>query len=202
MGLEHFRIAAVQASSVFLDRDATIEKACGLIEEAARAGATLAVFPEAFVPGYPVWVWFIPPGQTHVLRALYAELLLDLSGGTDPSAACFHASRAADLNPVTVPVVRYAAHVLLRCGERAEALKLTHDMFGYDAARAAGLLISLEPFLANPIRPADASSVILPSSVRVTLVLRSDRSTGVHPRKNKSSPTPAEYPFFPPGRLP
>ena len=69
-----FRIAAVQASSVFLDLGATVEKACGLIEEAARGGASLAVFPEAFVPAYPLWVWFIPPGHTHPLRALYAEL--------------------------------------------------------------------------------------------------------------------------------
>ncbi len=74
MQSEAFKIAAVQASSVFLDRDATIDKACGLIEEAARAGAALAVFPEAFVPGYPLWVWFIPPGHTHPLRALYTEL--------------------------------------------------------------------------------------------------------------------------------
>ncbi|MFQ5705377.1 MAG: carbon-nitrogen hydrolase family protein [Gemmatimonadales bacterium] len=74
MGTERFKIAAVQASSVFLNRDATIDKACGLIEEAATAGAKLVAFPEAFVPGYPVWVWFIPPGQTHALRALYTEL--------------------------------------------------------------------------------------------------------------------------------
>ena len=74
MESERFRIAAVQAASVFLDLDATIAKACRLIEEAAAGGATLAVFPEAFVPGYPLWVWFIPPGHTHPLRALYAEL--------------------------------------------------------------------------------------------------------------------------------
>ena len=74
MELDHFKIAAVQASSVFLNRDATVEKACCLVEEAARAGASLAVFPEAFVSGYPLWVWFIPPGKTHALRALYAEL--------------------------------------------------------------------------------------------------------------------------------
>jgi nitrilase len=71
---EPFRIAAVQASSVFLDRTATVEKACTLIQEAAQGGARLAVFPEAFIPGYPLWVWFVPAGQTHVLRALYSEL--------------------------------------------------------------------------------------------------------------------------------
>jgi nitrilase len=69
-----FRIAAIQASSVFLDRDASIDKACDLIREAAEGGATLAVFPEAFVPCFPVWVWFIPSGRTHPLRALYSEL--------------------------------------------------------------------------------------------------------------------------------
>jgi predicted amidohydrolase len=69
-----FKIAAVQASSVYLDLSATIDKACALIEEAAKGGATLAAFPEAFVPGYPLWVWFIPPGHTHPLRAAFTEL--------------------------------------------------------------------------------------------------------------------------------
>ena len=71
---ETFRIAAVQAAPVFLDLEATIEKACRLIEEAAKGGAKLIAFPEAFVPGYPLWVWFIPSGKTHPLRALYARL--------------------------------------------------------------------------------------------------------------------------------
>jgi nitrilase len=70
----NLKIAAVQAASVFLDRAACIEKACALIREAASNGATLAVFPEAFVPGYPVWAWFIPPGKTHPLRKLYSDL--------------------------------------------------------------------------------------------------------------------------------
>ena len=65
----------MQACPVYLDRDATIAKACRLIAEAGAAGAQLAVFPEAFVPGYPLWVWFIPAGHTHPLRELYAELL-------------------------------------------------------------------------------------------------------------------------------
>jgi nitrilase len=71
---DSFRIAAIQASSVFLNLEATVDKACRLIEEAAEGGATLAAFPEAFLPGYPLWVWFIPPGHTHPLRALYTEL--------------------------------------------------------------------------------------------------------------------------------
>lgn len=67
-------IAAVQATPVFLDREGTIARACELVERAAASGAKLAVFPEAFVPGYPLWVWFIPAGRTHELRELYAEL--------------------------------------------------------------------------------------------------------------------------------
>ena len=73
-GSESFRVAAVQAAPVFLDLEATLEKAYGLIEEAAAGGANLVAFPEAFLPGYPVWVWFIPPGRTHPLRELYSLL--------------------------------------------------------------------------------------------------------------------------------
>jgi predicted amidohydrolase len=47
---ESFRVAAVQASSVYLDRERSIEKACRLIDEAGKSGGDLVVFPEAFVP--------------------------------------------------------------------------------------------------------------------------------------------------------
>src|SRR4029077_3806697 len=70
-----FLVAAVQAAPVFLDRAATVEKACALVAEAGAAGAKLAAFPEAFVPAYPLWAWSIPAGDTHGLRELYSELL-------------------------------------------------------------------------------------------------------------------------------
>jgi nitrilase len=56
----HVNVAAVQATPVFLDRDLTVEKGCTLIKEAASNGAGLVVFPEAFVPTYPDWVWRAP----------------------------------------------------------------------------------------------------------------------------------------------
>ena len=56
-----FKAAAVQASPVFLDSQKTAEKAVALIEEAAKNGARLIVFPEVFLPGYPYWVWMTDP---------------------------------------------------------------------------------------------------------------------------------------------
>ena len=70
-----FKIASVQAAPVVLDREATLDKACELISEAGRSGARLVVFPEAFVPTYPDWVWRVPPGRHQILADAYAELL-------------------------------------------------------------------------------------------------------------------------------
>ena len=50
------RVAAVQASYVLMDRDATIDRVAALTASAAREGAQLVVFPEVFVPGTPLWI--------------------------------------------------------------------------------------------------------------------------------------------------
>ena len=47
------RVATVQAAAVPFDSDACIVKAVRLIEDAARMGAKVIVFPEAFIGGYP-----------------------------------------------------------------------------------------------------------------------------------------------------
>jgi len=45
------RVAAVQASYVPTNRDATIDRVAELTAAAARQGAQLVVFPEVYVPG-------------------------------------------------------------------------------------------------------------------------------------------------------
>ena len=69
------RVAAVQATPVFLDGDATVDKACRLVADAAAGGARLIVFPESFIPDYPDWVWVVPAGRGAVMSRLHGRLL-------------------------------------------------------------------------------------------------------------------------------
>ena len=55
--LSTVRVAAVQATPVILDAEATVEKAIRLFGEAADAGAQLVVLPETFVSLYPSNAW-------------------------------------------------------------------------------------------------------------------------------------------------
>jgi nitrilase len=55
-----FTLAAIQAAPILFSRDEGVDKACRLIERAAAEGATLAAFGEAWLGGYPFWV-FSPP---------------------------------------------------------------------------------------------------------------------------------------------
>jgi nitrilase len=51
--MQSFTVAVVQAAPVVFDTGKTIEKLQDLAADAARTGARLAVFPEAFVSAYP-----------------------------------------------------------------------------------------------------------------------------------------------------
>jgi aliphatic nitrilase len=57
-----------------MDRSATLAKAADVVLEAARNGAELVAFPEAFVPGYPFWAMALDPMSINPhLQRLYAE---------------------------------------------------------------------------------------------------------------------------------
>jgi nitrilase len=97
------KVAVVQAPPVLLHRAATIAKAVASIEEAAAAGAALIVFPEAYVPGYPTWIWRLRPGGdmglSGELHARLRENAVDLGRG--------------DLQPIQDAAARHRATVVI-----------------------------------------------------------------------------------------
>lgn len=70
------KIAVIQHPPRLLDRSACITLATELVAEAATQGAELVVFSEAFIPGYPAWIWRLRPGSDwNSCESLHAQLL-------------------------------------------------------------------------------------------------------------------------------
>lgn len=89
------RLAAIQAAPVYLNREATVAKACRLIEEAGRQGAHIIGFPEGYLPGFPDWFnWYMPrsPESIRFSRELIKNAIEVPSPATD--ALCQAARRA------------------------------------------------------------------------------------------------------------
>lgn len=80
-----FKAAVIQRPPVLLDLKKTLNSAVDSIREAAKEGASLLVFPETFLPGYPTWIWGLRPGNDGVLTGEIHERLLqnsvDIEGG-------------------------------------------------------------------------------------------------------------------------
>ena len=94
------KVAVVQTGSIPFDTPATIEKMLGLIDQAAAGGAKLAVFPEAFIGGYPKGLGFgtvvgvrLPAGRE--LYDRYSRSAITLDGPELAQVA--EAAAAADL---------------------------------------------------------------------------------------------------------
>lgn len=83
MTLQSYKAAAVQASPVYMNLAASVEKAVGIIEDAARQDVKLIAFPETWLPGYPWFLWlaapawglqFVPEYHANSLRRDSAEM--------------------------------------------------------------------------------------------------------------------------------
>ena len=83
------KICVVQEPPVYLDLKRTMERAIDLIARAASDGAGLVVFPEAWFPGYPTFVWRLAPGagmgkMDELYAVLQANAIDRISGGLAP----------------------------------------------------------------------------------------------------------------------
>lgn len=97
----NIKIAAAQLTPVFLNLKKTVDKACGAIAEAGKNGAKLIVFPEAFISGYPDWVWLYPPYKNTELSDLYTRLVENaVSIPDDTTDRLCKAAKDANINIV------------------------------------------------------------------------------------------------------
>ncbi|WP_406683407.1 carbon-nitrogen hydrolase family protein [Seonamhaeicola sp. MEBiC1930] len=98
---KNIKVAAAQLSPVFLNKEKTVEKACKAIIKASENGANLIVFPEAFISGYPDWVWLIPNSRGADLNDLYLKLVENaVSVPDDSTKKLCKAAKTAGVNVV------------------------------------------------------------------------------------------------------
>ena len=102
------KVAVIQKPPVLLNRNGTIDAVLASIEEAVGEGASLLVFPEAYIPGYPTWIWRLRPGGdgglTGEIHARLRENAVDLDGG--------------DLQPVQKAAAKHGITIVIGINER------------------------------------------------------------------------------------
>ncbi|KAK5115742.1 hypothetical protein LTR62_000831 [Meristemomyces frigidus] len=59
------RVAACNVAPIFLDTPKTVQKTISLIREAATNKADLVVFPETYIPAFPLWAALAAPIDNH-----------------------------------------------------------------------------------------------------------------------------------------
>jgi nitrilase len=84
---QQVRVAVIQAAPVLFDREGTLERVASWTAQAAKAGARLVLFPEAFIPAYPrgLGFGFVVGSRTEAGRRLwqlYNEQSVEIPGPT------------------------------------------------------------------------------------------------------------------------
>ncbi|SPE34934.1 Nitrilase/cyanide hydratase and apolipoprotein N-acyltransferase [Burkholderiales bacterium] len=104
------KLAVIQQPPSYLNREKSVSDAVAAIAKAAGGGAKLIVFPEAFIPGYPVWIWRLRPGTDSSVSARLHALL---------QANAVNLKRG-DLAPLAEAARQYAVTVVCGMNERDE----------------------------------------------------------------------------------
>ncbi|RUV26223.1 MULTISPECIES: carbon-nitrogen hydrolase family protein [unclassified Mesorhizobium] len=124
MHRKSFKAAAGHVTSVYADGMATAQKAASVIAEAARNGASLVVFPESFLPGFPIWSALYPPISSHEHFKQFAAASVLVNG---PEIQCVRQAAAqnevfvslgfSERNPVSVGGLWNSNVLISRSGE-------------------------------------------------------------------------------------
>lgn len=78
--VQQIKVAAAHVAPVFLDAKATVKKACKIIENAGKDDIDLLVFPESFIPGFPLWAAISAPIQNHDFFVDFARESISVPG--------------------------------------------------------------------------------------------------------------------------
>jgi nitrilase len=104
------KVAIAQMAPVWLDREKTLAKMMGLVEQAGSQDCRLLVFGEALLPGYPFWIERTDGARFNhpVQKALHARYL-------DQAVQI----EAGHLDPFCQAAARYGLAIYVGCMERA-----------------------------------------------------------------------------------
>ena len=112
------KIAVIQHPPVFLNLQASVRLATQLVADAASKGAKLVVFPESWLPGYPVWLDYAPGSAlwgNPSAEALFAHLYANSPTADGPEIAELLALAEAHDVDIAMGLHERAGNTLYNC---------------------------------------------------------------------------------------
>lgn len=106
------RVAAAHVSSEFFDPAGGVTKAIKYLTEASQAGAELIVFPESFIPGFPIWNALSSPITGHENFVKFAAASLRVDGPEIKAIASAAAQQKISVSLGFSEVAEYSAGCL------------------------------------------------------------------------------------------
>jgi len=74
------KVSAVHAAPVYLDKDKTTKKIIEFIIKASKENSKIVVFPETYLPGFPIWNALDTPINNHEFFVQYQKNSVEIGG--------------------------------------------------------------------------------------------------------------------------